>query len=601
MIRKLIVISLLAVVALIGLSGAAHPPVNASPLIAPSPACEVISCTVYLPLILKPVPLLVPQFEVTQGIQQPDNSVRLIAQRPTYVRWSLASPGSETNVSAYLVATRNGATLAGSPLAAVNNPRVLKYTVTRSRLGDTFNFPLPVDWADGTVNLSAYAVNTTGFIITTFDQAVTFSASSAMAVKAVPIEYHCTNGGNDTTPIGPYDYLIDYTFRTYPVPAITLSTHSVVRYVGPCNTSGVPLPWSNSDPNNFSTWENMLDAVTSVWQAEGSPNIYYYGLLHLDCGGSCVAGIGWIGLQAAVGFDGFGAAHSGASDTHAHEVGHNHGRNHAPGCGAGGAVAFPYLDGNGRATIGNAAHPNYGFDLNSQQIYRYDDTFDIMSYCDPVWVSDFTYEAWWQYDNVTLAARSTTALGDRSFLISGSIDPGTSRVDFRPTYALNLPARLPDRGEYVLELIDARSRVIAAYPFAAVTALPDRPDAAPTTSIKGFHLTVPYIEGVSALRVRRGSAILGTQLASRTAPSLNAAQVRSGQLSWSGVAGARYLVRASIDNGRTWEVIGLDLLQPSVNLDSARFGGRRTRFEIVASNGLNSRTLTIGPVFVPDK
>jgi hypothetical protein len=67
------------------------------------------------------------------------------------------------------------------------------------------------------------------------------------------------------------------------------------------------------------------------------------------------------------------------------------------------------------------------------------------------------------------------------------------------------------------------------------------------------------------------------------------------------VSDARYLVRASLDNGRTWEVIGVDLNQPSVDLTATRFSGQRVRFEIVASTGLHSRTLEFGPVFVPEK
>lgn len=213
--------------------------------------------------VVFPPAIVVPhdELEVTQGIQQPNNSVRLIAQRPTYVRWTLTSPTLDTNVSGYLIATRDGATLAGSPLAASNNPRTLKNTANRAVLNDTFNFQVPADWADGTVNLSAYAANASGFLTTTSAQPFNFTPSAALPVKVVPIEYHCTSGGTGTTtPSGPYDYLVDYTFRTYPVPSIALSTHAPVPYYGRCNSSGVPLPWLAADPNNFTAWSGMLYA-----------------------------------------------------------------------------------------------------------------------------------------------------------------------------------------------------------------------------------------------------------------------------------------------------------------------------------------------------
>jgi hypothetical protein len=154
-------------------------------------------------------------------------------------------------------------------------------------------------------------------------------------------------------------------------------------------------------------------------------------------------------------------------------------------------------------------------------------------------------------------------------------------------------------------MIDAHARIIAAYPFAMVTATPDQAvsgqNADPMTALSGFHLTLPYVDGVSALRVRRGNTILGSQYATAFTPIVNAPQVRSGELSWSGAAGTHYLVRASIDNGRTWEVIGIDLNQPVINLAATRISGQRVQFEITASSGLDSETVKLGPVFVPEK
>ena len=297
--------------------------------------------------------------------------------------------------------------------------------------------------------------------------------------------------------------------------------------------------------------------------------------MHIDCGSSCIAGIGWIGWPAAMGFDGFGVTHSGASSTNAHEMGHNHGRNHAPGCGASGASSFPYLDGSGRAIIGNAANPNYGFDLTTKAIYTYNRSgggyFDFMNYCSPGWISDFTYEALWQFDNIAQVARATTpVIADRSFLISGSIDPITSRdrlsdPPMRSIFRPDCPIPAITFWNWSM-LIHASSQPIH---FLWSPPHPMRLAGTPTATISGFHLTLPYVEGVSALRVRRGDVILGSQLAGSAvlaAPTPNAAQVRSGQLSWSGVSNAHYLVRASLDNGQTWEVIGFDLNQPTLDL-----------------------------------
>jgi hypothetical protein len=582
---------------------------SAAALTTSTATCEVVSCTVFLPVIMKPLPTIPPQFEVTQGVQQPDNSVLLVANRPTYVRWTLTSTNGETDVNAYLVAARDGVALAGSPLPAFNNPRTLNSASNRAVLNDTFNFQLPAAWTSDSVSLSAYASSSTGFSTTTTAQAFQFNATDDMAVRVVPIAYHCTSGGSGTTtPAGPYDYLIDYTYRIYPVPAIPLSVHAAVPYDGPCNSSGVPLPY---DPNNPTDayWGDMLDTITSVWQSEGSPDIYYYGLVKVDCSHGCISGIGWIGgLKAAVGFDGF-ANHSGASETHAHELGHNHGRRHSPGCGAAGVGSFPYVPADGKARIGDATHPNFGFDLNSRAIYTYDNLnptyYDIMNYCDPQWVSDYTYEAWWTYDNSLRISQADQTSGARAFLISGSIDPETKRVAFQPAYAIDLPAWLPQRGDYTLELLDIQDRVLAAYPFAPIAAQPDRWRDASTEEISGFHVTVPYLEGVSALQVRRGTAILGTLRPGTRSPSVSAAEIRSGQLSWTSRDIDRdalhYLVRASTDDGRTWQTVGLNLAEPSVNLTWLDSRGHRLLVQILASDGLNTTTVQLGPFQTPNQ
>ena len=104
--------------------------------------CGAVSCTTFLPLVLNGNPLL-PQFEVTQGVQQPDNHISLVANRTTFVRYTLTSATPQANVRAWLYGTRNGSPLPGSPIAALNNPRTLKATADRAVLNDTFNFKLP--------------------------------------------------------------------------------------------------------------------------------------------------------------------------------------------------------------------------------------------------------------------------------------------------------------------------------------------------------------------------------------------------------------------------------------------------------------------------
>ena len=88
-------------------------------------------------------------------------------------------------------------------------------------------------------------------------------------------------------------------------------------------------------------------------------------------------------IAIGVGFE------SRAADVAAHELGHSHGRGHAP-CGPGGSLpdgidpAYPYDDG----VIGV-----HGHDFYEDELLDPSESTDIMGYCDDQWVSDYQYRA----------------------------------------------------------------------------------------------------------------------------------------------------------------------------------------------------------------
>jgi hypothetical protein len=573
-------------------------PLNEVPTAALSD-CGAVSCTTFLPVVFRNYPPP-SKLEIVQAVQQPDNPVTLIANRSTIVRASITSTVAHANVSAWLYGYRDGAPLPGSPIAANNNPRTLKSSVNRGALNDTFNFQLPASWLNGTIWLNYHATNSTTFTEAGGPRQAQFITADPLHVTVVPVNYVCNSGGSGSTLPGdpPYSYVTDYTYRTYPVPSVTSAVHGAMTYYGPC-TSSVPDP-------EYADWDAMLDAVTNIWWSEGQPDSYYYALVHVYCAGGCISGIGWIGYsKAAVGFDGFGASHSGAGVTHAHEVGHNHGRRHAPGCGASGTdPSFPYTSG-GVGYIGDSAHPNYGFNISTQAIYPYTSYIDFMSYCDPEWISDYTYEALRAYALASSSSSSVRLAGDHSFLISGSIDPAGGQAILRPAFVLDIPAQLPEPGDYSVDLLDANGGGLAAYPFTPGSAITDRWREGAAFESAGFHMALPYIEGVSSIRVRRGDAVLGVLTSAEgRAPRIEArtaalsADGQSVQVNWSGSDNLSYLVRASADGGATWQTIGVDLSAPSVALNPIDYGGQSVLVEVQASDGLRTTTLRLGPYFI---
>ena len=176
----------------------------------------------------------------------------------------------------------------------------------------------------------------------------------------------------------------DYVAAMYPTNEITMTVSSDSLMVS------TPLDWSG-----------MLDSLRAKRQADRpAADIYYFGLvkpaetMRAYCGGSCTTGIGYVVSSATGTMAGNSRAACGVAfaddyshTTMAHEIGHNHGRNHAP-CAPGGSISgvdrnYPYEGG----VVGV-----WGYDARTQKLFDPTKATDIMGYCNNQWISDYTYE-----------------------------------------------------------------------------------------------------------------------------------------------------------------------------------------------------------------
>jgi hypothetical protein len=154
-------------------------------------------------------------------------------------------------------------------------------------------------------------------------------------------------------------------------------------------------PFDIADPTD---WGGNLDRLRALRQQQvPDGDVYYYGMLKPTetfrefCGNACTAGIGYVPqgrlnpqLRAAMGVA-YGDQNS--AFTMLHEVGHNHGRPHAPCVPNGLTIAdvdqqYPYQGG----IIGVP-----GYISASDQLLAADDATDVMGYCRNQWISDYTY------------------------------------------------------------------------------------------------------------------------------------------------------------------------------------------------------------------
>ena len=130
--------------------------------------------------------------------------------------------------------------------------------------------------------------------------------------------------------------------------------------------------------------------------------------------------------------------------TIAHELGHNMDLSHAP-CGpvAGIDLGFPYPDG----SIGA-----WGYDFRDGGRLVSPGRPDLMSYCDPEWVSDYHFTNALRFRLVDEGASEAAVVAEsaRSLLLWGGI--GTDSVPFLdPAFVVDAPVALPDSaGEYRL-------------------------------------------------------------------------------------------------------------------------------------------------------
>jgi len=189
---------------------------------------------------------------------------------------------------------------------------------------------------------------------------------------------------------------------------------------------------------------------------------YYYALVNAAdtydayCGGSCVTGQSYVTetpadasfrVGSGVGFSGENTAW-----TLVHEVGHEHGRSHAP-CDAGGAdPSFPYAGG----SIGV-----WGYDARTHTFEDPSEQSDFMGYCWPTWTSDYTWSAIFERTVAVSALASTSREPSLLVRVGGEVG---ARL------AGSLSLRTPHTREHVLgRWLDAQGRTIALVEAPAIT------------------------------------------------------------------------------------------------------------------------------------
>ena len=221
------------------------------------------------------------------------------------------------------------------------------------------------------------------------------------------------------------------------------------------------IPPVSDQSGHSSAWGMMRYEMLALRLSDGDagtakPGEYYYGMLTQSSLSQVgVLGIHNAGLPAGLGLDQLWQDPDDTARglntcviTSVHELGHGFNLRHSPDGQAGGPnVMYPYR----QAKIGT-----WGLDVTAVTPKLYDPAayFDIMSYTNPLWVSDFNYRnafAWFEStqgrDWTSALGPGTTAAANRT-LISGFIN-ADGTVDLHPVQHLHCPAILPKEGKEV--------------------------------------------------------------------------------------------------------------------------------------------------------
>jgi len=205
-----------------------------------------------------------------------------------------------------------------------------------------------------------------------------------------------------------------------------------------------PLDLSEYDLRELEDWGRFMAYVDAAQAADGSDR-YYFGVLP-TVEGSALSGMALRGRPVAIGID-------ESSAIAAHEWGHNWGRPHAP-CGdpPGPDENYPYPDGG----IGV-----YGFSSANNNLQTPGTRSDIMSYCTPQWISDYTYEGVMEFRANEAAAVPTAAAPVvlESLIVWGRILPDSLILE--PAFRARVPTALPNTaGPLRLRALDVAGAVL---------------------------------------------------------------------------------------------------------------------------------------------
>ena len=565
--------------------------------------------------------LTISHIEVTQATQDGDNSVPLIAGKPTFVRVYVdCGEGCSLlqNITGVLRGYGPSGELLGSPSSPVNRSITAfheRWLDQRDFITKTLNFTLPPKWTTGQVTLTAEVGEAT------LTQTVTFQPARPVNVLYVPISYSGREPDPDrirqafywaqriypTAKVN-YNYIPGLWFEwgdcfgrdccsgKYPClksEAMEKGMYVVLTWLYAWLHATSQLPWPSEEGGYIFGWlppgTFMGGAANAYWDLDGTPK----------------------GFRKAA----FGDADLKAEGIFAHELAHLLGRPHTKVSGPQSCEnPTPDVWSDWRyptAKIDDLGLDGYGFGwlLSAPGVVKNtDETYDYMSYCWyganlPAWTSSWTYEHIY-YETLKL---QTTALAVQPvlppqpyFIASGLVyTDNTATLDpFWVITSTVAPENPPEGTAYCLEAqnTSGTSLVSRCFDLTFVNYGTGEP-----TNVDGFSLMLPYPPGVARIVLKKGSQELAVRSVSANAPSITVLSPNGGEtwaasgtytITWTASDAdgdpLTYSVLYSSD-GSNWVPLRIAITETQLTVSAAELaGGSGAKVRVLATDGVNT-------------